>query len=355
MRKSSPATCSLFALTVLAACGGPPAPPAPAKEDPAKISQADLSVFAPMPPIVNAAGGAASDAVIDLGRMLYYEKRLSKSQELSCNSCHDLAAFGVDGQPTSDGHKGQKGDRNAPTVYNAAGHVAQFWDGRAPDVETQAKGPVLNPVEMAMPSEHMVIATLQSMPEYVEAFKKAFPNEAKPMTYDNVGKAIGAFERKLVTPSRWDAFLNGDEGALTAEEKAGLKMFMTAGCQSCHNGALMGGNSFQKLGAVKSFPRTEDPGRYKVTKVEADREVFKVPSLRNIDKTGPYFHDGKTSSLDAAVRDMGEYQLGKKLSDQEAGQIVVFLRTLTGQLPTDYIKEPPLPKSTAKTPKPDLR
>ncbi len=354
MRKSSLAACSIFAMAALAACGGQPAPPAP-KEEPGKIDQAQLSVFAPLPEIVQAANAPASEALVDLGRMLYYEKRLSKSQQLSCNSCHDLAAFGVDGQPTSDGHKGQKGDRNAPTVYNAGGHVAQFWDGRAPDVETQAKGPVLNPVEMAMPSEHVVITTLQSMPGYVAAFKKAFPNDPRPVTYDNLGKAIGAFERRLVTPSRWDAFLKGDQNALNPEEKTGLNMFLKAGCQSCHNGALLGGNSFQKLGAVKPFPRTEDPGRYKVTKVETDREVFKVPSLRNIEKTGPYFHDGKTSTLEAAVRDMGEFQLGRKLTDQEVGQIVVFLRTLTGQLPTDYVKEPPLPKSTATTPKPDLR
>jgi cytochrome c peroxidase len=193
------------------------------------------------------------------------------------------------------------------------------------------------------------------MPEYVEAFKKAFPGEAKPVTYDNVGRAIGAFERRLVTPSRFDAFLKGDQNALNAEEKTGLKMFLKAGCQSCHNGAAEGGTSFQKLGAVKPFPRADDPGRYDVTRAEADRGVFKVPSLRNIEKTGPYFHDGKTATLDQAVREMGEYQVGRTLTDQEVGQIIVFLRTLTGQLPTDYVREPVLPRSTAKTPKPDLR
>jgi cytochrome c peroxidase len=312
-------------------------------------------MFAPLPEVMLAPGGPASEALVDLGRMLYYEKRLSKSQQLSCNSCHDLAAFGVDGEPTSDGHKGQTGDRNSPTVYNAAAHVAQFWDGRAPDVEEQAKGPVLNPVEMAMASDHAVVAVLESMPPYIEAFKKAFPNEPKPVTYDNVGKAIGAFERKLVTPSRWDAFLKGDDKALTPEEKAGLKMFAEAGCQVCHAGALVGGSSFQRLGAVKPYPRADDPGRFKVTKVESDRSVFKVPSLRNIEKTGPYFHDGKTATLEAAVRDMGEYQLGRTLTDKEIGQIVVFLRTLTGSLPTAFIREPTLPPSTPATPKPDLR
>ena len=354
MCRSFPAVLSSILLAAFAvACGQPAPPPAP-PQDASKADRATLTMFAPLPELVQA-GSAANQALVDLGRMLYYEKRLSKSQQLSCNSCHDLAAYGVDGEPTSDGHKGQKGDRNAPTVYNAAGHLAQFWDGRAPDVETQAKGPVLNPVEMAMPSEHMVIVVLESMPVYVAAFKNAFPNDPKPITYDNVGKAIGAFERRLVTPSRWDAFLKGDDKALTPEEKAGLKMFTQAGCQACHMGPLVGGNSFQRLGAAKPFPRTDDPGRFKVTKAEADREVFKVPSLRNIEKTGPYFHDGKTTTLEAAVRDMGEYQLGRTLSDKEVGQIVVFLRTLTGQLPTDYIKEPTLPASTKATPKPDLR
>jgi cytochrome c peroxidase len=320
-----------------------------------KVDEARLKMFAPLPELVQAASGPANPALIDLGRMLYYEKRLSKSQQLSCNSCHDLAAYGVDGEPTSSGHKGQKGDRNSPTVYNAALHVAQFWDGRAPDVEAQAKGPVLNPVEMAMPSAHMVITVIKSMPPYVEAFQKAFPNDPKPVTYDNVAAAIGAFERRLVTPSRWDAFLKGDDNALTPEEKAGFTLFTDAGCQSCHRGVLLGGNSFQRLGASKPYPRGDDLGRYRVTKADADLAVFKVPALRNVEKTGPYFHDGKTATLEAAVREMGEYQLGRTLTTQEVGQIVVFLRTLTGQLPTNYIKEPPLPASTRATPRPDMR
>jgi cytochrome c peroxidase len=351
MRTSILAVVSSILLTVFAVACGRQAPPA----DNSKVDQARLDMFAPLPEVVLAAPGAADAALVDLGRMLYYEKRLSKGQQLSCNSCHDLAAYGVDDQPTSAGDKGQLGERNSPTVYNASMHVAQFWDGRAHDVEAQAKGPVLNPVEMAMPSEEVVIAVLGSMPGYVEAFKKAFPGEAKPITYDNVGKAIGAFERKLITPSRWDAFLRGDEAALTAEEKAGFTMFTETGCQVCHAGALVGAASFQRLGAAKPYPRADDPGRFRVTHAEADRSVFKVPSLRNVQKTGPYFHDGKTATLWAAVRDMGEYQLGRTLTDNEIGQIVTFLRTLTGQLPTDYIKEPALPPSTDATPKPDLR
>ena len=334
-----------------AGCSRTPAPPSQPSD---MIDQTKLTAFGPVPEVVPAAAGPASQEMVDLGRMLYYEPRLSKSQQISCNSCHDLTKYGVDGQPTSDGHKGQKGDRNSPTVYNAAAHIAQFWDGRAPDVEAQAKGPVLNPIEMAMASEQMAVAVLASMPEYVDAFKKAFPNDPKPITYDNMARAIGAFERRLMTPSRWDAFLKGDQTALTSEERIGFNMFMETGCPACHSGVLIGGNSYQRLGMMKPYPRTDDPGRFKVTKQEADRFVFKVPSLRNVEKTGPYFHDGRVASLEEAVREMAEYQLGKTLSDAEVSRIVVFLRVLTGRLPEDYIKAPTLPKSTAKTPKADL-
>jgi cytochrome c peroxidase len=284
--------------------------------------------------------------------MLYFEPRLSKSQKISCNSCHDLATYGVDNEPTSDGHKGQKGDRNSPTVFNAAAHFVQFWDGRAPDVEAQAKGPVLNPVEMAMPAEPVVVKVLESMPEYVELFGRAFPNDKKPVSYDNMAKAIGAFERGLMTPSRWDALLKGDKTALTPAEALGLKTFVDAGCQTCHHGALLGGTSYQRIGLVKDFPRATDPGRMKVTNDAGDKAVFKVPSLRNIEKTGPYYHDGATATLDQAVRDMATYQLGKTLTDQEVGQIVEFLNVLTGKIDPEYTKAPVLPRSTPKTPKP---
>ena len=339
-------------VSLIAACSSQPAP-APVPPPPA-VEKDQLSVFAPLPASVPAASGALNADAVTLGRMLYYEPRLSKSQTISCNTCHDLEKYGVDGEPTSDGHKGQKGDRNSPTVFNAAAHFTQFWDGRAADVEAQAKGPVLNPVEMAMPGEAKVVAVLKSMPEYVELFKKAFPNDKAPITYDNMAKAIGAFERNLMTPSRWDALLNGDQSALTPEEVVGLKTFLDTGCQACHNGAVMGGTSYQKLGLVKAYPEVTDPGRFKVTKTESDKGVFKVPSLRNIEKTGPYYHDGKVASLDKAVRDMAEYQLGKKLTDTEVQQIITFLKVLTGKIDPEYIKKPELPKSTATTPKPDI-
>jgi cytochrome c peroxidase len=331
-------------------------PPAPPVEPPKiTIDPSQLTAFAPLPDTVPAAQGGATDDMVNLGRMLFFEPRLSKSQKISCNSCHDLATYGVDNQPTSDGHKGQKGDRNSPTVYNAAAHFAQFWDGRAADVEAQAKGPVLNPVEMAMPAEPVVVKVLTSMPEYVDAFTRAFPKDKKPVTYDNMAKAIGAFERKLLTPSRWDTFLKGDKNALTPEEQAGFNAFTDAGCQACHAGALLGGSFYQKLGVAKPFPRSADPGRAKLTKAASDQGVFKVPSLRNIEKTSPYFHDGATADLDQAVRDMGEYQLGRTLTAGETKQIVDFLKVLTGTIDPEFTRPPVLPKSTAATPKPDER
>jgi len=319
-----------------------------------EIPAARLKVFKPLPAAMESEANPLTDAKIELGRILYYENRISKSHEFSCNSCHMLDRYGVDHEPTSPGHKGLRGDRNSPTVYNAAGHFVQFWDGRAADVEEQAKGPVLNPVEMAMPDEATVIATLKSMPEYPALFRRAFPGEAYPMNYDNFAKAIGAFERKLVTPSRWDKFLEGDRNALTAAEKAGFNAFSAAGCVSCHPGAYVGGSSYQKLGLKKNWTNQKDLGRYQVTKKNADKMMFKVPSLRNIDKTAPYLHDGSVKTLEEAVSLMAEYQSGKKLNQAEVASIVTWLKSLTGELPLDYIRKPVLPQSTPQTPKPDL-
>jgi cytochrome c peroxidase len=308
------------------------------------IDSAQLRMFQPLPLEVESPDNPITAAKVDLGRMLYYEPRLSRDHDVSCNSCHDLAKYGVDGQRVSDGVNGQKGTRNAPTVYNAAGHFVQFWDGRAPDVEEQAKGPMLNPVEMAMPSDQAVVAVLKSMPEYVEAFKKAFPDEADPVTLQNTARAIGVFERGLMTPSRWDNFLDGNPEALNRAEKAGFNKFMDTGCQACHSGTYLGGEAYQRLGASIPYPDTSDAGREAITKQVSDRMVFKVPSLRNIDKTAPYFHNGKVQTLEAAVKDMGEYQLGKQLSDKDVASIVTFLKTLTGRIPAGYIKPPALPK-----------
>ena len=292
-------------------------------------------------------------AKVKLGQMLFHEKRISKNHDISCNSCHTLTTFGVDKEPTSLGHKGVRGGRNSPTVLNAFGHIAQFWDGRAADVEAQAKGPVLNPVEMAMPSPEAVMQTLASMPEYVSYFKLAFPGEKDPMTYDNFAKAVGAFERQLATPGRFDAYLEGKDDALTAPERKGLETFVEVGCAGCHSGALLGGMMYQKVGLVKPWPNQADQGRFEVTKQEADRMMFKVPSLRNIAETAPYFHDGQTKELSEAVKMMASHQLGRELSDEQTNSIVTFLKVLTAKPTAQWLKTPKLPKSTAKTPKPN--
>jgi len=318
------------------------------------IDEVKLAAFQPLPEAMESAKNPLTPEKIAVGRQLFFEKRLSKSQEFSCNSCHDLLTYGVDNKKTSEGHKKQFGARNSPTVYNAAGHFVQFWDGRSPDVEDQAQKPLTNPLEMACPDKEFVKRVVVSIPGYVEALSKAFPNEKGAKTIEHVGKVIGAFERKLVTPSRWDKFLKGDKSALTAEEKAGFNAFVDTGCIACHSGTYVGGQSFQKLGAVKPWPSQSDTGRMMETKNEADRMIFKVPSLRNVEKTSPYFHDGSVDSLDQAVKLMATHQLGKELNDDQTKSIVTWLKTLTGELPMEYIAMPTLPPSGKNTPKADL-
>ncbi|MCB9686286.1 MAG: c-type cytochrome [Alphaproteobacteria bacterium] len=304
-------------------------------------------MFGAMPADFNK-GAAPSKELVDLGRMLYFDTRLSKGNEVSCNSCHGLDTYGVDGKPVSEGIGGQKGGRNSPTVYAAAGQFVQFWDGRAADVEEQAKGPVLNPVEMGMADGDAVMKKLGKIPGYVDAFKAAFPGEADPMTYDNLGKAIGAFERGLVThDSKFDKYMGGQMDALSAEELAGLDLFVSTGCTACHSGPLFGGTMYQKLGSVVPY-ETADTGRMQVTNNEADKFMFKVPTLVNVAKTAPYFHDGMVVTLDDAVVKMAKHQLGKDLSAADAASISLFLNTLTGELPTDYIAMPTLPEGEEK-------
>ncbi len=349
---------ALCLIATLGGCGesqttevGDPARAAGTPDRPAALQRARI-VFGPLAAEAQNASNPVTAAKIDLGRKLYFDPRLSRSQEISCNSCHDLASFGVDGEPTSPGHKGQRGGRNSPTVYNAAFHVAQFWDGRAADVEEQAKGPILNPIEMAMASEAEVLAVLRSIPGYRPLFRSAFPGDADAISYDNMARAIGAFERRLVTPGRFDAYLSGDAAALSDQELAGLVTFMDAGCITCHVGPAVGGTLFQKLGLVEAYP-TEDAGRFDVTGNEADRQVFKVPALRNVAKTGPYFHDGSISSLDEAIRIMARHQLGRTLSGEEVASIRAFLESLTGEVDAAYTARPELPASGPDTPAPD--
>jgi cytochrome c peroxidase len=290
------------------------------------------SVKAIFPPLPLEDAAKQPKALVALGKKLYMDTRLSKNGKISCNTCHNVATFGVDNEPTSPGHEGVRGGRNSPSSFNAALHVAQFWDGRAKDVEEQALGPVLNPVEMGMASAAAVEAQIASDKEYVAMFKAAFPDEKNPITFKNFGKAVGSFERTLLTPSRYDAFAKGDVTALSAEEKKGLKKFMETGCTSCHMGSTFGGSIYQKLGLVAPYP-TKDLGRFEVTKNEQDKFFFKVPSLRNVAETGPYFHDGSVSDLSSAVTLMAKHQLGRDLSDQDTASIVTFLKALTGEIP----------------------
>jgi len=275
--------------------------------------------------------GAENDTPekIALGKKLYFETALSVDNTISCNSCHNVNdnGNGTDNMPTSSGVDGKKGGRNAPTVLNAGFHIAQFWDGRAPSLKEQAKGPILNPIEMAMPDEKSVIEKLRAIEGYEAEFKAAFPADENALTYDNLAEAIAAFERTLITGNKLDSFINGKAGALSKEEKEGLTLFLDSGCNACHSGPAIGGQTYQKLGAVNPYD-TKDTGRYAITKNESDKFVFKVPSLRNISKTNPYFHDGMVETLEDAVKKMGYHQLGLEFSDEQINSIVTFLKAL---------------------------
>lgn len=267
---------------------------------------------------------------VELGRKLYFEPKLSKNQTISCNSCHQLDRFqgGTDNQATSTGVGGKHGERNSPTTLNAGFHVAQFWDGRAPSLKEQAKGPVLNPVEMAMPDEGEVVQRLKADSSYPKLFAAAFPDSPDLITYDKMAEAIAAFERTLVTHDRFDDFQRGDDQALSAKEQAGLNLVMTLGCTTCHVGPTMGGGQYMKVGLVHPYD-TPDIGRAKITNEDSDKMKFKVPSLRNVALTAPYFHDGKLATLKEAVAKMAYHQLDRKLTDEQTDQLVAFLYSLS--------------------------
>lgn len=290
-----------------------------------------LAVFASLKAHIQKADTPEKQAKKKLGQMLYLDKNLSKARDISCNSCHKLDSFGVDSLATSPGHKGQLGDRNSPTTFNSSLHLSQFWDGRAKDLKEQATGPMQNPVEMALASEDEIIQRVKENAEYPALFKKAFPSKDSPVSIDSVAEAIAYFEESLITPAPFDDYLEGDLAALNEEQKKGLKTFVEIGCTACHSGVLLGGSMYQKLGLVKAYT-TKDTGRHKATGKDADKYFFKVPTLRNIEKTGPYLHDGSIESLDEVVAVMGEYQLGRQLTKDEVDSIVSFLGSLTGEL-----------------------
>ena len=325
-------------------------------EGPAIRAQA-AALFEVVPAVApELADNPLTDEKVELGKMLYFEPRLSSSWLISCNTCHNLSLGGIDLMETSIGHGWQKGPRNAPTVLNAVFNLAQFWDGRAADLEEQAKGPVQASVEMASDPDR-AIATLRSIPEYRDLFAKAFPGEGEPVTFDNRARAIEAVEATLVTPGApFDRWLAGDDAAMTELQVKGLEVFVSKGCSACHAGVNFGGEGYFSFGVVQAPPEEIRPagdlGRFSVTNTEADQYVFKSPSLRNIEITAPYFHSGKVWSLEEAVSIMGSAQLGAVLTTDEVTAITAFLETLTGRQP--QVEYPVLPPHTADTPLPDV-
>lgn len=313
-------------------------------EDQAIFEKA-TTFFSALPQVAENPENPITDEKVKLGKILYFDKNLSKKGNISCNSCHNLSTYGVDNLPVSPGDAGENGARNSPTVFNAALHISQFWDGRAKDVEEQAGGPVLNPIEMAMPDESFVVDKISKVRIYKDLFAKAFPDDENPITYANITKAIAAFERTLIFQDRFDQYLAGDQNALTQEEKTGLKNFIDAGCITCHIGNNLGGNMYQKFGLINNYweyTKSEniDEGKFTVTNEEADKYIFKVSGLRNIEKTYPYFHDGSIADLGESVKIMAKVQLNKDLDEEQVASIVTFLKTLTAEIPEDVSIEP---------------
>jgi cytochrome c peroxidase len=301
-------------------------------DKPDRLMRKALRYFEPLPA---AMPGAESDTPerIALGRKLFFDKRLSINDSQACASCHRLedGAAGVDNLPTSPGAEGQLGTRNSPTVLNAGWQKSQFWDGRATDLADQAGQPILNPIEMGMPSGQAVIDKLATIPEYPDAFAAAFPGSQPALSYANLSEAIAAFERTLRSEARFDDYLRGDASAMNDQEKRGLKRFMSVNCVRCHDGPLLGGSLLEKLGKEAPYHNLEDKGRYEATGKDEDWMVFKTSQLRNIAVTGPWFHDGTGHDLGEVVRIMARIQLATELKDDDVEDIVAFLGALTGK------------------------
>jgi cytochrome c peroxidase len=310
-----------------------------------EIGERVRKMYQPLATVADNPENPVTAEKVHLGKVLYFDKRLSKDGTQSCNSCHNMSTYGVDNLPVSPGDNGGNGTRNSPTVLNAAFHSSQFWDGRAKDVEEQAGMPITNPVEMAIPSEDFLVERLSGIDMYKEMFAKVYPDEAKPLTYKNIANSLAAFERTLITPAKWDDYLTGSAGALTFEQKRGLQAFLNVGCASCHMGSMLGGNMFQKFGVYGDYweytqSAVVDEGRFTVTKNEGDKYMFKVPSLRNVTETHPYFHDGSVAELSDAVKIMAKVNLNKDLTDAELSDIVAFLGSLKGEVTEEMSSMP---------------
>lgn len=319
-----------------------------------ELREQALELFKPLPSTIpSVRDNPITTEKIELGKALFFDPRLSASGVFSCYSCHNLTTGGDDNLETSIGHGWQKGPRNSPTVFNSVLNEAQFWDGRAEDLKAQAKGPIQAGVEMANTPEN-VVKTLKSMPQYMTWFEEAFPEETNPVSFDNMAKAIEAFEATLLTPAPFDAFLNGNDDALTPDAKKGLAVFIDKGCAACHKGVNLGGHGYYPFGLIEK-PGADilpagDKGRFQVTETIDDEYVFRASPLRNVSITAPYFHSGKVWDLKVAVQIMAESQLGEELSDEDADALVAFLESLTGKAPD--VTLPILPAETATTPRP---
>lgn len=304
--------------------------------------------FSPLPTAMESADNPITPQKIRLGKMLFYDTRISVDRTVSCFKCHWINLYGTDGLQKAIGNHYKENPRNAPTVFNAAGEISEHWIGNRKSVEDQAKQALLGAGSYGLTSYEEAEANLKAIPGYDSLFAKAFPNDKNPVNADNFAMAIGAWERTLVTPSRFDAYLKGDSTALTAAEKEGLSTFMDLGCIQCHNGTYVGGGMYQEFGLTEPYwnlthSQKIDEGRFAVTKDEADKYVFKVPVLRNVEMTSPYFHDGSVAELNKAVRIMAKLQLGKTITDKQAELLVTFLESLTGKISADALSVPILP------------
>lgn len=305
-------------------------------------------VFGRLPPVIASEKNSVTPEKVKLGKILFYEVRISVDGTVSCSRCHPFSLYAADGLRKSIGNRCIVNSRNAPTILNAAAQISEHWIGNRTDVEDQARQSVVGPPSFGMSAPEEVEKKLKEIKGYGSLFKEAFPDDKDPVTVDNLAKAVGAFERTLVTPSPFDAFLAGNQNAIAEQEKKGLRAFMEVGCATCHSGAYVGGQIFQKFGLIEpywKYTKSEaiDEGRFALTKNESDRYVFKVPVLRNVAKTPPYFHDGSMDDLETAEWIMGKAQLGKDLSKEELGDIKAFLESLTGRIPEDALKLPLVP------------
>jgi cytochrome c peroxidase len=310
-------------------------------------------VFQPLPKDMSPAGAAVNKDLVALGRMLFFDPRVTADSNVSCATCHQPALYGTDARPTSIGVQQRQHPRNAPTILNAALTFVNHWRGDRESLEDQAKQALESPITSGL-DEHDVVDRLRRIGGYAPLFEAAFPKDTHPITIKTMAMAIAAYERTLVTPSRFDAYLAGDVAALSPAARAGLQSFIRVGCATCHSGVGIGGGMYQKFGIVEDYwiatgSRTIDKGRTDVTKDSADLYVFRVPSLRNVAMTAPYFHDGSVATLADAVRVMARVQLGLKLSDPEVNDIVAFLGSLTGNLPPEFAAAPVLPPAAVIT------